>query len=78
MTQTSAKDAPTKTTHGLWPSAVREKAAIWVLSPISAKKIAESLGGGGHERAAGFRMNGNCSPNEIYDVISGKIMEFYP
>ena len=58
--------------------ALRISVSIRTDGTISAKKIAESLGGGGHERAAGFRMNGNCSPNEICDVISGKIMEFYP
>jgi DHHA1 domain len=57
---------------------LRLQVSIRTDGSISAKKIAESLGGGGHERAAGFRASGNISPRELYLIISNKIIELYP
>jgi len=53
--------------------ALRLQVSIRTDGSISARKIAESLGGGGHERAAGFRMSGGTSPKELYDIIFGAI-----
>jgi len=40
---TSAVPAPRKTTQGLWDSAVINIVVIWVLSPISAKKMVKKV-----------------------------------
>jgi uncharacterized protein len=44
---------------------------------VSARKMAEHLGGGGHERAAGFRIpNGdNTAPSDVYKTITDAIGE---
>lgn len=44
---------------------------------VSAKEIAESLGGGGHERAAGFRLpeGDQASPYKIYSTVTEAILK---
>jgi len=52
--------------------ATRAVVSIRTDGSVSAKAIAEALGGGGHERAAGFRLSEGdlISPYKIYSIVS--------